>query len=193
MFEHWKRVPIPPVFFSEETEAPFRRCLACERDLVGSDVPYLIEKAFRVNRQYGARDLIFEYALCLPCYQTLEDSFSDESKQRMEAYAAERIDPNARARTLLSRPDADVQEWLAACLLTGTPADDLDEYQLLAVCHGDDLVLSHLPCLFSGAAMDEIVGLLSNQTLDELRGFMRDHLPQPPGLEVVPDAPLLFL
>ncbi len=192
MMPNWRSVPLPQPFFSEETGAPFRHCLACDRSLLEAGTEYLIEKAFRTVRSLGSRDLIFEYALCLPCYDAVWTSFSEESRQRIEAYFSERIDYEGRARRLLHDKAADPRRWLSHCVVTGTAAEDLDEYQVVGLCEGDRMLLAHVPCLLGGAAMDELAALLSTQTLDEMGGFMQDFFPSPPGLEKdVP--PLIFV
>lgn len=187
-------IPLPPIFYAEETGQPFSTCLHCSCSLLDTQTPYLIEKAFRTYQPYASTDLVFEYAICLACFDTIWDTFSEASRQHLDAYFNDQVDPLARAQTLLEQQPLDVNHWVSHCFIKGTPATALTEYQLMAVGVGDLLVLSHVPCLIGGEALDEITTLLSKETRDELGGFMRDFFPQPPGLEEdFPIEPLLFL
>ncbi len=183
------RIPIPPVFCSEETGAPFQRCLRCERDLQRGGVPYLIEKACRTFAGYDARETVFEYALCLPCYEAMSQAFSEASRRRIQAYMAEHVDVQRRAAERLRGPVSEVERWLDRCMVQGTPAAELSEYQMVAHCEGDRLVLSHLPALIGGPAVDALAELLSNRTLDALGGFRRDYLGPTPDLEELLTGP----
>ncbi len=192
MFSPARHVPIPPVFHSSETGAPFARCLRCERELRRSGAPYLIEKAYRAVPQYDAREVVFEYALCLDCYAALAERLSADSRRRIQAYVGERADLARRARERMAAARqasgeaphvaADLGGWLDRCLIDGTPARELAEYQLVALGAGDRLVLSHLPALVGGPALDAMAALLSAETLDELGGFYHDHLGPAPDL-----------
>lgn len=184
-----RSVPIPEVLYSEETGAPFARCLQCERDLHAGGVPYLIEKAFRAVPDYDARETVFEYALCLTCYESLSAALSEASRARIQAFVAERVDFGARAADLLSEEDAAPARWLDRCIVDGSPAGALGEYQLLAHCQGNRLVLSHLPCLIGGPAIEAMTALLSQKTRDELGGFQNDLLGPAPDVEELLTGP----
>lgn len=184
-----RRVPIPSLFHSDETGSPFAHCLCCDADLLDGDVPYLIEKAYRAAPQYGAREVVFEYALCLDCYSQLSARLSTISRQHIQAYVDEHTNPIRRALDGLSDPNAGLERWLAHCMIDGTPRTELKEYQYVAHCEGDRLVLSHLPAVIGGPAIDAMVDLLSAATLDELDGFHRDFLGPSPDLEELLTGP----
>ncbi len=190
MFGLFRSVPIPDVLYSEAADAPFERCLQCERALrTAGAPPYLIEKAFRVAPGYGARETLFEYALCLPCYEALSASLSEASRARMQQFVTERVDFAARAAVLSAEDDPDPTRWLDRCVVDGTPAEALGEYQLLAHCQGNRLVLSHLPCLIGGPAIERMTALLSKETRDELGGFQDDLLGPAPDVEELLSGP----
>ena len=194
MFDRFAFAPIPEVFFSSETGAPFDTCVDCGRSLLDGDTQYLIEKAVRRFRPYDSQDVVFEYALCLDCYQLVHQSLSQVSRERMDAFFAEHVDVEERAQTLLAVRDEepDIHPWLDRCVVTGTPVRELDEYQLVCHCSGREAVLTHVPCLVSGEAVDEMVALLSNETLDEL-GRFRDRITDlPPELAPLDYSPLLL-
>lgn len=179
-----KRVPVPPIFYADDTEAPFEECLVCEQALRDGSAEYVIEKAYRSVQAYDVEETIFGYALCMSCHATLSQSFSTPSKHRCQSYLSERVDLRERTAALLDT-DAppDPTDWLQHCVVHETVRDDLQEFQMLAHCHGDDMLLTHLPLLIGGRAIDELVQRLSNETLDELGGFRDEYFGLPPELK----------
>jgi hypothetical protein len=189
-----KRVPLPPTFYADDTDAPFEDCLVCDRSLRDGSTDYVIEKGYRSFEAYDVEETVFGYALCMPCHATLGQSFSDSSKQRCQSYLSDRVDLQARTATLLGEADPDTvdpAEWTRQCIVHDTPKEDLSEYQILAHCHGDDLLLTHLPLLIGGPAIDALVQRLSNETLDELGGFRDEYFGLPPELEQNLQGPVL--
>lgn len=187
-----KRVPLPPTFYADDTEAPFEECLVCERSLRDGTTDYVIEKGYRAFEAYDVEETVFGYALCMPCHATLNESFSAASKQRCQSYLSERVDLRARTATLLDEEDTpDPAEWTQNCIVHDTPKEELEEYQILAHCHGDDLLLTHLPLLIGGPAIDALVQRLSNETLDELGGFRDEYFGLPPEFEQNLQGPVL--
>lgn len=186
-----KRIPIPPAFYDENTEAPFEECLVCEQSLRDGATEYVVEKGIRSFEAYDVQETIFGYALCMPCHRTMSQSFSDISKQRCQAYLQERVDLRDRVATLLDDESANPDRWTQECIVHGTPRDELQEYQVLAHCHGDELLLTHLPVLIGGPAVDALVQRLSNETLDELGGFRDEYFGLPPELKRNPQGPVL--
>ncbi len=186
-----KRVPIPPTFYADDTEAPFDECLVCERALRDGSTEYVIEKGYRSFEAYDVQETVFGYALCMRCHATLSQSFSAESKQRCEAYLNDHVDLQARTAALLDDDSVAPERWTRRCIVHDTPKEDLQEYQILAHCHGDDLLLTHLPLLIGGAAIDELVQRLSNETLDELGGFRDEYFGLPPELKRNLQGPVL--
>ena len=189
-----QRVPIPRAFYAEDTEAPFDECLACERPLQDGTVDYIVEKGVRSYEAYDVQETVFGYALCMPCHATLSESFSETSKQRCQSFLSEHIDLTKRATALLEdEPDdaVDPSDWTEHCIVHGTPKADLQEYQLLAHCRGEQMVLTHLPFMIGGPAVEALVQRLSNETLDELGGFRDEYFGLPPELQQNPQGPVL--
>lgn len=186
-----QRVPIPPAFYAEDTEAPFENCLACDRPLREDDTEYVIEKGYRSFEAYDVQETVFGYALCLPCHAMLSRSFSDASKRRCTAYLDKHVDLPSRTESLLEQPPFDPSHWTQHCIVHDTPKEDLDEYQMLAHCREDDMLLTHLPLMIGGPAVDELVQRLSNETLDELGGFRDEYFGLPPELETNLQGPVL--
>jgi len=186
-----KRVPIPPTFHADDTEAPFEECLMCEQSLRDGSTEYVIEKGYRSFRTYDVEETVFGYALCLRCHATLSQSFSGASKERCQAYLSEHVDLQARTAALLEEDAPHPDQWMQRCIVHGTPKAELEEYQILAHCHGDDLLLTHLPLLIGGPAIDALVQRLSNETIDELGGFQDEHFGLPPELKRNLQGPVL--
>lgn len=186
-----QRVPIPPSFYAEETDAPFEECMACERPLREGSMDYIIEKGYRSFPDYDVEETIFGYALCLPCHAQLTESFSSASKRRCQTYLSENVDMEERTASLLDEDPVDPQQWTQHCIVDETPKHDLHEYQTLAHCRGDHMVLTHLPLMIGGPAVDDLVQRLSNETLDELGGFRREYFDRPPDLKRNPQGPVL--
>jgi len=186
-----KRVPIPSSLYADDTEAPFEECLVCEQALRDGSTDYVIEKGYRSFAAYDVEETVFGYALCMPCHAKLSQSFSATSKQRCQSYLSERVDLRARTASLLDEENTDPEAWTQSCIVHDTPRADLEEYQILAHCHGDDLVLTHLPLLIGGPAIDDLVQRLSNETLDELGGFRDEYFGLPPELKHNLQGPVL--
>lgn len=213
MFLFPERIPIPEIFHSADTRAPLERCLVCERPLLDTREEYLIEKAMRQYPDYEVKEVIIEYALCLDCHADMQNSISDDSKNALETYFLENADLHQRVVSLMadsSSPDADpnkeavtdpredaaeeppdLGKWLDRCIIHGTPLNKLEEFQLVGHCIGREMLLTHMPLVIGGPAMDEIIHELSNETLDELGGFRDEYFGLPPEFSRDVPGPIL--
>lgn len=167
---------LPTEFHSHTTGEPFKKCISCEKNLLDPPIPYVIEKAVKKYEGYKAFDVIFEYALCFECADKMKNDLSTESTQRINDYFRQNID-FSKAQEMKN------EESLKKCFITGTPKEELVEYQIFAYCNGDNLSGLVPPYMVSGVVMDEVADLLSNQTLDELNGFIDEHFGLPPELK----------
>ena len=159
-FEAPKR-RIPEAYWSFETGAPFECCIVCEKNLTRPDTPYVIEKA------YIGEEVVFEYAVCLLCCENLCREFSIESRDRMEAFWRDNI-----------------RSWprnSSCCIVTGHPARECEEYQVVVFCNGPFMLTDRPPIMISGAAADRLQDLLSPRTRDSLDRFIGDYLALPPA------------
>ncbi|MGB0432130.1 MAG: hypothetical protein ACPGLV_16765 [Bacteroidia bacterium] len=75
---------IPSIFFDTVEETHINKCQFCEKDLLNSNQPYLIEKAFK------QKEVINEYAVCMNCAQDMQSKMSKESMQSIEKYMMEK-------------------------------------------------------------------------------------------------------
>lgn len=182
-------VPIPPIFQSLEKDGPFEHCLRCERSLLDSSEPYMIERVFKL------REPIIEYAMCMSCVGESQQELSQESRDAVTRYFLENLDRERRAETLMRLADSDdVTEWIDECVLTGTPAADCRERQIMALCEGDQMRLDiGFPMMLSGLAVEGIVEVLSEQTRGWMEDFVGDNFGMPPEFVDTPDfMPVLF-
>lgn len=188
-FDDAQMVPIPSQFHSLETDGPFDACLQCGRPLLNDDTPYMIERVFKRDEP------IIEYAMCLGCAGSANGELSSESREAIRSWFQEHLDPHSRYRTLCeSSENDDAMPLFNQCIITGQSASECDERQIMALCRGDQMVLGiSSPMMISGAATEEIVGLLSEQTKGWLEDFVGDNFGMPPEFCDNPDLlPLLI-
>ena len=182
--------PIPPMFYRESENNPFDACLVCGKHFE-RDTLYVVEKAFQTYQPYSSRDLVFEYAMCIDCYQEFSASMSDDSRAAMDEYMQGRVDFDEREEALMNDPDPDTSRWTSSCLVSGKPIQELDGYQAVGLFMGNWMIVSHLPCVIGSDVIGEIVDKLSNKTIDMLSGFVDEHFPKPPGYEKDIPRPVL--
>jgi hypothetical protein len=175
-------IDIPKEFYSFSTGKLFDRCLECDKYLLDGNTEYFIEKAIKKYEGFEAQDVIFEYAICLPCAERMRNTMSKASQRSIEQYFANNVNISRRMEVVQSNPD-DPSTWMDECLIKGKRKSGLNEYQLYAHCNGQKLNMTQMPYLVSGAALEEISGILSPETLDELDDFSRRHFGPPPELE----------
>ena len=174
--------PIPDLFHSYDTGAPFTHCKVCEKELIESGTLYGIEKVIRMYPDYATKDVIFEYAICINCQQVLDNDLSEDSKERIQEYFQEHSDFSNRVEKIKKGEPLDLHQWLDHCVIKSTPVSQMKEYQVAAMCIGDQMLVAEFPYLLSGEAMHELSMLLSNQTLGEMGGFIDKYLGPPPEL-----------
>ncbi|WP_181304476.1 hypothetical protein [Rufibacter sp. XAAS-G3-1] len=186
--------PLPPELHSVATGQPFHSCIACNRHLLRDGMNYLVEKAIRFYPLDGVHYVVFEYAMCLHCAQQIRDELSEDSKQRIESYFAERVNLVARREALLSLPEPlKLDNWLSHCMVTGTPRTACTEYQIFAQCQGENLLYTYIPYLISAEAMAEMQHLISPQTRQILDDFMDANFGLPPELRALLQERLILI
>lgn len=174
---------IPSDFYSFETNAPFERCVECDRFLLDDDTEYLIEKAVKTYKGFDAKDTVFDYAICMDCAETLRKEISPESWQKIMGYFQENMDMEKRLEMMNTHPNQNLQ----SCMIKGIDVNSCREYQVYAHCKGTKLNMQNPPYLISGEVMEELLPLLSEKTVDEMNGFFNKHFsPDPSFFEPTP-------
>lgn len=164
--------PIDERFLDADHNAPFERCLVCDKNVLSSGTDYFIERIFRrLSDAPEQAEVIFEYAMCSECAEQLRESLSKSSRARIEALFTER---------LAGKQIKELNESTLECLLTDKPISQAQEFSFHAHCRGDRLVHSLFPYAISDDGMDEISALLSNETLDMLDDFKGRYFSGPP-------------
>ena len=184
---------IPQLFHSHDSDVPFTKCLCCDAPVRESGNEYVIEKAYTQYADYNVSDTVFEYAMCLACLIQLQNQMSKDSLQRVEAYFDHHVNLGDRMHDG-QRDAVDIYDRLSHCMIKGTSVTELKEYQVFGLFRKDRMLLGPFPYMIGGDAMDEISQLLSNETLDEIDGFMDTHFGLPPELrKLFMDKPALLI
>jgi hypothetical protein len=182
-------IKIPKLFYSIETDKPFSNCISCDKYLLSPNSPYVIEKAIKQYPEYNTTDVIFEYAMCMDCYQSINESLSVESKTNIENYFSENVNLNERRISLLKNVELSINDWTSNCIIKGTSVSELTEYQIACQCDGEYLLFTHMPFIIGNLALDEMMHLLSNKTIDEINGFKDKFFSPDPDLQKLFDEP----
>ena len=163
---------IPEILHCYSTGEPFTNCIDCERYLLDEDVSYFIEKAVRqYNKEgYKAKDVIFEYAMCIDCAEKIKGEMSKSSRQAMEEYMLQN-------HSLDSMDNEDLQ-----CLIKGKSINDYDEYQVFSLCQGKNMLTNH-PMAIGADALEELSDIISTETKNELDRLMGDFFGPPPEIK----------
>lgn len=165
-----QKAEIPKVFWSDLTNQPFDKCISCECNLLDDNVEYMIEKAFQSTNISGVNSTIFEYAMCFDCANQLRSQLSASSLKNIDRFYANRADFESRRNKLLSN-DLNVDIWLNDCIINQRPYQVGEEFQIYGQCVGKDFIYADMPFMISGQALEEIIDLISNETMDELDNF----------------------
>lgn len=170
---------IPKKFYNTLTEKPFEECLSCGTSLLEPEVRYVIEKAVKRFPDLDTEEVIFEYAMCLNCAQSLRENLSKDSRERIDLYMRERmleVTRNFREYQEQGDPEASIKN----CIITGKGIGSVMNYQLYAHCQGGKIIPDEGPFMISGQALEEIAELLSDKTRDELDDFINNNFGLPP-------------
>lgn len=168
------KIEIPGIFKTFVSEEYFQNCISCGKYLLDSGSQYVIEKAIKDNY------IEFEYAMCLECAEKMRKKLSTESLDRIDKYFEEHVDLPGKINRFLQDNSTSVDDYLSTCLISGKSINNLNEYQIFAICEGKELLLSLFPYMISHSIVEEMQELLSAKTRDELDDFTSRHFDLPP-------------
>lgn len=174
---------IPKILNSYATGEPFTNCIDCDRYLLDDNVTYFIEKAMRqYNKEgYKAKDVLFEYAICMECADQIKGKMSSASREAMENYMVKNSSINHHDSGNL------------VCIIKGESIEQYDEYQVFSLCQGDNMITPN-PMAIGVDALTELENLISSETKDELNRLMGDVFNPAPELEeLLPNHRIPFL
>jgi len=158
-------IPIPEELWSFETGEPFDRCFHCGETFITLAQPYYIEKAF------DGDEIVFEYALCTNCHSELFDSLSTESRENIETYFAANLDVETYIERQMPSASPDYNRWVSHCMIKKYPRAECNAFQLIAQCNEFGLNPQNPPFIVSSQVIEEIIDLLSTETLGILDDF----------------------
>jgi len=170
---------IPKVFWSDLENQPFQECINCQAKLVEGNTPYLIEKSVRGFNGNSISATVFEYAVCVACASQMQMKLSISSRSNITNYFKEHVDFENRLEELLSASDED---WLKKCLIKNKEVNGEEECQIYGLCQGEHFIYKEFPYMISGEALDEMMDLISAETLRELDDFKKELIDGPPEL-----------
>lgn len=179
-----KSTEIPSEFWSDLTHQPFENCISCEKYLLEEGTEYMIEKAMQSSGIEGVVSTIFEYAICLECASQLRSQLSKESLKNIDDFYAKRTNLDERRGRLMTNP-SQVGEWIRHCIVDNRPYELGEEYQIYGQCIGKNFLYFDMPFMISGRAVEEIVGLISDKTMDELNNFKNNLTAGPPEFKAL--------
>ncbi|MEO9966281.1 MAG: hypothetical protein ABJF11_10865 [Reichenbachiella sp.] len=186
-------IEIPKLFYNDLTGAPMQKCISCERDLLDGIEPYMIEKALKPYDGLRSYSTVFEYAMCMQCMEGYQSKISKESMAKINDHFAANIDIENRRGLIENNQFDDLDAWVNKCIITKTEVESTAECQIYAQCIGDQLIMADYPYMISGIAMEEIVKLLSPETLDEF-GRLQEELIGPSEFQdLLKGGPKVFL
>ncbi len=183
--------PVPEIFCRQESKTPFGQCTLCESSL--SEQHYIVEKVIRNYQALNTSEVIFEYAMCLNCAQSMHMALSEESRKKVEAYLSAHVDREARNREAACRIEKPAEQWISKCLVKDQQVNQAAGYSIYALCKGNEIIYGDLPYAICEEAQEEIVQLLSAKSLKIMDDFIGQHFSGPPEVaEILKRRPVLF-
>lgn len=172
---------LPESFFSEETDRPFVFCSDCRQPLAACEEGHLIQKVVSKG------ETIMELALCIACHDKLQQTYSQESRERIWNYYLDHGDIGGRLRKFQSMPAGNPDLWTNHCLTCGSTRSSQDEYVIAGQVLDGLLVYGETPMMVCGSCMEKITGMLSEETRDSYDKWMERVVPSAP--ESIDDQP----
>lgn len=185
--------PIPREFYSEYTELPFSRCIACECSLLDSDVIYSVIK------HIVGKETVFEMAICMDCAAKMREQYSKETSENIQKFIAQKLreklfkkmDELEASHTDPTEDSFSVEEGLGACAFCEKPRKDCHRLEIVALFQQDEIVLNSgqglsfsSPMMLCQDCNSETSKLISRKTRETWDRFVEEHFDGPPGVTV---------
>lgn len=176
-------VDIPEQFYSDGDGKPFDKCVVCGKNLLEDGTRYVIEKAMKnyAEKKYSAT--LFEYAMCLDCYEEMQKGISEESMNNLQAYYQKMVQDKGGPYITIDLANFDLNHWLSRCFFKDKPVAEMKEYQLIGQFDGNHLIMNTPPMAIGEEVMEEMSELLSEKTKGEMDHFREQFLGPPPEIE----------
>lgn len=190
MFEKHLSENIPKPFKSVETGEDFKCCLICD-ELLETKSRYFIEKIFTQNLKLGSSETLYEYAICEPCLNKMQEELSKESLQSIQnLYRMHGFNIIKKMEHLLASKNYDINSWLKACSFTAKPIMECSEYQITGMVENGLFVFGETPLVVSDDFLALTNEVLSKKTKDFLDGFKDDFFDLSPELKDLIKGPV---
>jgi len=188
-------VDIPEQFYSDSDGKHFQTCVVCGKNLLEEGTHYVIEKAMKNYEGYDFSSTVFEYAMCMVCYQKMQEGMSEESMKNMQLYYQDIVEAKSNnGQIMLDLSTFDLKDWLSKCFFKDKPVREMKEYQLIGQFNGRRMVMNTPPMAIGEEVMEDMVDLLSEKTKDEMDRFREQFLgPSPEIQELFKGRKLLLI
>lgn len=183
MSEQEHTTDIPERFFSDVTDKPFESCNVCNKSLLQSNEPYVIEKAMKNYEGHDFSSTIYEFAICQKCHMNMQKSMSEESLANLQNYYSSIMAEKGNQPIMIDLNNFNLDTWLSKCFFKGSEIDSMKEYQIVGQFKGNRMIMNSPPIIIGETAMQEMAGLLSDKTTDEMNGFRDRFLGPSPEIE----------
>jgi hypothetical protein len=182
------KIKIPKIFHLEETDKIHDKCILCEDNLLKYEYGYLVEKAFKRNKETGNFETVFEYAICTECQKKIAEEISQESLLNIQRYLMNHISKNYHSASFIS----DYKNRLKTCMVTAENISEMNEYQIGGQFLKELMIVNEsFPFTIGEKSIYEIQELLSEKT----KGFMnkfKDLILPPHVKNNIPDNRFIF-
>ena len=121
--------------------------------------------------------------MCLDCYQDMQKGMSEESMQNLQRYYQGLIASKGGNVISIDLSTFDLKDWLSKCFFKDKPVQEMKEYQLIGQFEGSQMIMNTPPMAIGEEVMEEMAGLLSEQTRGEMDRFRDEFLGPPPEIE----------
>lgn len=176
-------VDIPEQFYSDGDGKPFDTCVVCGKNLLVEGTRYVIEKALKNYGENHYSATLFEYAMCLDCYEEMQKGISEESMRNLQEYYQKVIQEKGGPYITIDLADFDMNQWLSKCFFKDKPVSEMKEYQLIGQFEGNHMIMNTPPMAIGEEVMEEMSELLSEKTKGEMDRFREQFLGPPPEIE----------
>lgn len=191
---HIHTTDIPKIFKSDLTGDLFKQCVMCECDLLDEETNYVIEKALKPYNGLKNYATVFEYAMCMDCAESMRNVLSKESKQNIDNFFQEHVDFEEHYQKHAELDPEDILPRLEHCIVSGEHISKMAECQIYAQCVGTQLIVYIFPYMVGAKALDSMINLISNKTMDDLNDFKESFLGGPPEFEeLLKSGPRVFV
>ena len=162
-------IPIPRDYHSDYEERPFISCTRCGECLEA------VAEGYQIVKFWHNDETTCEYALCHCCHAGLLSEFSAESRQKLEEFHAEHVNPTRGP---------------GRCAVCGCLKEEIQngEFSRTACVRGNTLELEILICGVCSQSMQE---MMSTQTRGVWERFLQENFPLAP-VDSLPEPTLLL-